>query len=98
MKMHHAFREESGPVISPQSLRSRGSRGCVPSGTRDALRLRQADHPVSSSRRSPGSEMRAAVCPIAVAMETASAGTPGLSPGLNVDAGGCRRVVKQQVH
>lgn len=45
-----------------------------------------------------GNRMHATVCPIAFAMEAAHAATPGLPPGLNFDAGGCRRVVKQQVH
>jgi hypothetical protein len=47
----HAFGDESGAVISPHPLCSRGRRVCVYSAGRDALRLGQADRPVSSTLR-----------------------------------------------
>ena len=57
--MHEAFRAESGAVISPHALCSPESRVHEYSGTRDALRLEQADGSVSASR---GSGQRNASC------------------------------------
>ncbi len=61
--MQAAFRAESTTVISPRLQRSRGFRGYISSGTRDALHPGQADDGVSAARRGRATKCRLRFAP-----------------------------------